>query len=481
MKKALSITLIPVLFISSCFIFYKKDEIKIDHIFLITVDTLRADHLGCYGYIRNTSPFIDSLAENGVLFTRAYSQSASTCPSHASIFTGFYPLQHRVLANHFILDNSYTTLAEILKKNGYKTSAFTSTDRHFHESNINQGFEFYEEPVDTKKTYGFKYRPARLTINNAIVWLDNFNPKNKLFLWIHVFDPHFPYHPPEKYYKEIDNNLKNEMFLKYLEMFHINIEAFSRKILNPNYEHLNNRKKMYEYITNYDAEIRYADEELKRFYNFAERKGLNKNSLWILTSDHGEGLGQHNWLGHSAMIYQEEIHVPLIFFSEQKFKSKRIEDVIENFDIFSTVLDILKIKLDEKLKKEVKSISLLKKIWSTQENLDKNFAFSERERRTRENDVIKVWDEKEKYSIQDENFKYIYRSDFEDEFYNLKEDPLEQNNLINSSTDKYIEEKKTMKEKLLRILNKLKKHRNLKTKIVDKETIEKLKSLGYIK
>lgn len=466
---------------SSCFIFHKKDEKKFSHIFLIIVDTLRADHLGCYDYIRNTSPFIDSLAKKGVLFERAYSQSASTCPSHASIFTGLYPLQHRVLANHYVLDDSYTTIAEVLRNDGYKTAAFTSTDRHFHKSNINQGFEFYEQPIDTEKTYGFKYRPASLTINNAIIWLDNFNPKNKLFLWIHVFDPHFPYHPPGKFYKEINNNIEKERFLEYIERFHINTEAFSRRILNPNYEHLNNKEKMYEFITSYDAEIRYADDELKRFYNFVERKGLNKNSLWILTSDHGEGLGQHNWLGHAAMIYQEEIHVPLIFYSEQRFNPKRIKGVVENFDIFSTILDVLNIKIDKKLRKEVKSTSLLKNIRNTQESLNKNYAFSERERSTIENNIIKIWDEREKYSIQDEYFKYIYRSGFEDEFYNLKEDPFEQNNLINSRTVEYNEEKKEIKKKLLRILDELKEYKNLKTKIVDKKTIEKLKSLGYVK
>jgi len=487
MKKALFITLTLVLSVSFCLIFYNKGKSynkgkpEIDHVFFITIDTLRADHLGCYGYVRNTSPFIDSLAKKGVLFENAYSQSPSTCPSHASIFTGLYPSQHRVLANGYVLDDSYTTLAEILRENGLKTAAFASTDRHFHQSNIDQGFEFYEEPLDTEKTYGFKYRPARLTINNAIIWLDNFDPKNKLFLWIHVFDPHYPYHPPREYYKELGNDLKKDIFLQYVERFHIDTEVFNMKVLSSDYEQLSSKEKMYEYITNYDAEIKYVDNELRRFYDFVERKGLNKNSLWIITSDHGEALGQHHWLQHGALIYQEEIHVPLIFFSNQKFNSKRIKEVVENFNIFSTVLDFLQIKIVKELATEINSMSLFKKIWNAQENLEKKFAFSERVRKAKKDPIIKIYEERQKYAIQNKDFKYIYRSDSEDEFYDIREDPFEQNNLTNTTTYKYVEEKKAFQKNLSETLSKLEKYENVKTEMVDKKTIERLKSLGYLK
>jgi len=489
MKKTLFVALILVLPVSLYLIFDSKDEpvfdsndkAEIKHIFLITVDTLRADHLGCYGYIRNTSPFIDSLAEKGVLFEKAYSQTASTSPSHASIFTGLYPSQHRVLANGYVLDDSYMTLAEILRENGLKTAAFTSTDRHFRRSNISQGFEFYDEPLDTVKTYGFKYRQAGFTIDNAISWLDNFNPENRLFLWIHLFDPHYPYHPPKEYHERIDNDLKQDVFLKYIENFYIDTEVFNKAHLGPDYKYLNNKEKMYKYITNYDAEIEYADDELKRLYDFAERKGLNKNSLWVITSDHGEALGQHHWRQHGAMIYQEEIQVPLIFFSDRNFTSKRIKDVVENFDIFPTILDFLQIEIDDSLATEINSISLSKKIWNAQESLGKNFAFSQRGRKVKEKPIIEGYDERQKYAIQNEKFKYIYRSDAEDEFYDIRQDPFEQTNLTNTATHKYIEEKKVLGENLVELLTKLDKYDNVKTEMVDKKTIERLKSLGYLK
>ena len=315
-----------------------SDRLRIRHVFLITIDTLRADHLGCYGYPRNTSGFIDFLAENGVVFNRAYSQSASTGPSHASIFTGLYPYQHKVICNYYLLDDSYVTLAERLCANGIITSAFTSVDKLFSPSKIDQGFAVHGEPPDTIKTYGFKYRPAEYTIDEAVAWLDISDPSEKTFTWVHLFDPHFPYNPPEKYLSEIDSGMNKETFLEYLAQLYIDDETFAQKTLDEEYENLCSSEKMYDYISNYDAEIAYADSELQRFYDFAGKKGFAEDSLWIITGDHGEGLGQHSWLGHAFMIYQEEIHVPLIFFSDKNLQPARIYHVVENFDIFSTVL-----------------------------------------------------------------------------------------------------------------------------------------------
>lgn len=278
-------------------------KLKLDRIYLIIIDTLRADHLGCYGYPRNTSPFIDSLAKEGILFEKAYSQSSSTCPSHASIFTGLYPFQHRVLANGYVLDDSYTTLAEILRDNGFKTAAFASTDRHFRVTNINQGFDFYEDPVGTMELLGRVYRSARLTKKNASIWLNNFDTNQKLFLWLHFFDPHIPYRPPKIHIQEIKESLNRQDFLRYMKNIPTDMEVFENKIY-----------KMYRKIIRYDAEIRYVDEELKHFFSFIDHKGLNKNALWIITSDHGEGLGQHKWYIHGKLLYQEQIHVPLIFY-----------------------------------------------------------------------------------------------------------------------------------------------------------------------
>jgi len=446
-------------------VFYKKKN-KIKHIFLITIDTLRADHLSCYGYPVKTTPFIDSMAKKGVIFKNAFSASATTCPSHASIMTGLYPSQHRVIANGYILDDSYTTLADVLKENGFKTAAFTSTDRHFLASNINQGFEMYEEPLNTVETYGYKYRPARLTVNNAILCLDNINSKNKLFMWIHLFDPHWPYHPPQKYKNIIRKQLKKKDLKKFIKEADVNLEIFD-----------NSFDKFYERILNYDSEIRYVDEELKRFFGYIKSKGLYKNSLIIITGDHGEALGQHNWLQHATQIYQEEIHVPLIFhFGGIRRKIvKVIDDPVENFDIFSTILDLLKIR---SFKRKVSSISLRKIIFESKKV--REYVFTERQfyrkRKIYKKKLPfweKVWEKGIKMSIQNEHFKYIYRSAFKDEFFNLEEDPYELKNI------KDYNEKIALKykRKILKILSNFKK---TKARKVNKEIIKRLKSLGYV-
>lgn len=452
-------------------IYLSKKVKKIDHIFLITIDTLRADHLGAYGYQRNTSPFIDSIAEKGVLFENAFSQSSTTCPSHASIFTGLYPSQHRVLANHYLLSESNRTLAEILKENGFDTTAFTSTDVHFLSTRLDQGFEFYEEPMDAQKTYGIRYRPARLTVNNAMIWLDNFNPARKLFMWIHLYDPHLPYNPPPAYVKNLDRDKEN--FFNFIEKYGINLEVFD-----------NNPEKLYQYITQYDAEIKYVDEELQRFYGYVENKGLNKNSLWIITADHGEGLGQHNFLNHAKMVYQEQIHVPLIFlFTDLEIESKRLDHIVENFDIFSTVLDILKIKTEDELMREVQSDSQWPSIRGLKEINTERFAFAERNIYPEKDpfppkvpEHRRRWEKGDKYSIQDENYKYIFRTHYPDEFYDLKEDPYEKTNLINKSR----EVEKMLKGMISKYIRFFDKYRQQKDQTVDPKVLKKLRSLGYV-
>ncbi len=456
---------------SSCD-FFKKDN-QIDHIFLITIDTLRSDHLSCYGYPRETTPFIDSLAAKGILFENAISQSATTCPSISSIMTGLYPFQHKVIANGYVLDNSYTTLAEILREKGVRTIAFTSTDSHFLSSNINQGFEFYEEPLDTEKTYGCEYRQARLTIDNVILWLYNFNPEDRLFLWIHLFDPHTPYYPPDRYYRILDKETDRDKFIDFLKKSHINLKIFE-----------NSTNKLYEYITSYDAEIRYADEELNRFHRFVENRGLNKNSIWIITSDHGECLGQHSWLKHGKLLYKEAINVPLIFYLPEFNEQQVIKDVVENFNIFPTVLEAFNVDINNQ--KNLNTLSLWTKLQNPKRELQKKIAFCERRYYEDVNETSKdvpfwevFYEKGEKYSIQNKNFKYIFKTEGIDEFYDLENDLYELFNLIES--DKFSLEKKELRNELFEILKEKEKYKDTSPRIADRKVINKLKSLGYVR
>ena len=471
--KSVSFIILFILFLAIFFyiLLFNKRRIKIPkikHVYLITIDTLRADHLSCYGYPVKTTPFIDSLAKDGILFKNAFSQSATTCPSHASIMTGLYPSEHRVLANGYILEDSYTTLAEILKKDGFKTFAFTSTDRHFLASHINQGFEFYDEPPDTVKTYGYKYRPARLTINKAIMHLDgSIHPDDKLFVWIHLFDPHLPYYPPKKYRNYVKKQLNKTFLRDFIERAKVNLEIFNNSFDN-----------FYEHILGYDSEIRYVDDELKRFFKIMKKRGFFKDSLIIITADHGEGLGQHNWLQHAKQIYQEEIHVPLIFyFSDTKIKGKVFSEYVENFDIFSTVLDFLNIKLDKKLGKSISSVSLKDLIFFNKKV--KKPVFVERQFYKERDGVEKAplwkveYEKGVRVALIKDGFKYIYASEYPDEFYNLEQDGFELNNIL-SQKEKY-----SFKFKKL-IMRKLSRFKNKKIRKVSEKIFRKLRGLGYV-
>ena len=248
-----------------------------ERIVLVVIDTLRADHLGSYGYRRPVSPFLDSLAERGVVFSRAYAQSSTTQPSHASLFTSLYPLQHNVHRNGFRLDESYVTLAELLARQGFATAAFTSTDAHFDWGGLRQGFEHYDELAqdgstkhDTKRKPDDKlYRPANETIDSAIRWLDAVSPDQRFFLWVHLFDPHGPRDPPAEYLqklrpKNVAERLAQIEFLKTEHRLDTSRNgALRRQILL------------------YDGEIAFVDAELRRLYSELARRGLDNGALWV--------------------------------------------------------------------------------------------------------------------------------------------------------------------------------------------------------
>jgi arylsulfatase A-like enzyme len=162
-----------------------------DRILLITLDTLRADHMSCYEYPRQTTPFIDSIAAEGVRFTRAFAPMSTTAPSHTSMLTGLYPLQHGVVKNGHRLSDDVGTLPEILASAGFETAGFVSTNRHFAAGNIHQGFAHFDEPAP--EGLQLQYRPAGQTLAEARAWLAQTPPPQRLFLWIHLFDPHEPY------------------------------------------------------------------------------------------------------------------------------------------------------------------------------------------------------------------------------------------------------------------------------------------------
>lgn len=241
---------------------------------LITIDTLRADHLGCYGDSQIQTPNIDALARDGARFTQAYTPVPITLPSHTVIFTGSFPMatgMHDFSGNR--LSPSAVTLAKVLRDNGYSTAAFIGGAVLDSRFGLNQGFDTYFDHFDFNRLDEANLdrlkRPGNQVIDDALNWLKQ-PPSRPFFLWVHLYDAHYPYVPPEPY--------------------------ASRYRARP-----------------YDGEIAFADAQVGRLLAYLHESGLYPSILIALTADHGEGLGQHGEKTHGFFIYNSTLHVPLLF------------------------------------------------------------------------------------------------------------------------------------------------------------------------
>jgi len=240
---------------------------------LITIDTVRADHLGCYGYRRIETPSIDQLASEGLRFEHAYAQVPLTFPSHAVILTGTYPMFNGVLdLTSTGLNPTLPTLAEILRQNGYRTAAFVSSFVLDSMWGLNRGFEVYDDEVVSERGADFgPFLPERhgdRTMDRVLAWLDS-HADQPFFLWVHLYDPHSPYRPPEPYFSRYAGHL-------------------------------------------YDGEIAFDDAQLGRLFTRLRQVNLYERTLLVLASDHGEGLGEHGEAEHGFFLYNATLHVPLI-------------------------------------------------------------------------------------------------------------------------------------------------------------------------
>jgi arylsulfatase A-like enzyme/Tfp pilus assembly protein PilF len=243
------------------------------NVILITLDTVRADHLGCYGYTGIQTPTLDGLARDGVLFERAISQVPLTWPSHAAILTGTYPFQNGV--QDFTgqpLAPEFHSIAQALKQHGYATGAIVSAFVLDRSWGLNRGFDFYDDAFSAetfqKKDIGLVDRRAGESVTHAVNWLKK-TPRRPFFLWLHLYDPHSPYDPPEPYRTQYKDHL-------------------------------------------YDGEIAYADHELARLIAYLKQSQLYDRTLIAFLSDHGESLGDHGEHEHGFFVYNSTVHIPLI-------------------------------------------------------------------------------------------------------------------------------------------------------------------------
>jgi len=277
-------------------------------VFLITIDTLRADHVACYGYKQIETPAIDALAADGVRFTQAFTHSPITNTSHITILTGLLPSVHGVTDFAVPLSPQHVTWAELLKKQGYQTAAFIGAvilDSDTLAPGLNRGFDFYDNfpaKTDTRERWGRVERRAMTVVEHAESWLEKhpagLHNNAPRFVWVHLFDPHDPYEPPP---------------------------PFSEKYA----QHL------------YDGEIAYADSALAHLIATIKKSGAYQNAIIILVGDHGEGLGEHGEDTHGLFLYDSTLHVPLIMkTSGAAHHGLVIDSLVRTTDILPTVLSM---------------------------------------------------------------------------------------------------------------------------------------------
>ena len=446
-----------------------KKPVRVDRIFLVTLDTLRADHVSCYGYPRKTTPFLDRLARYGVLFKNAFCQMSTTSPSHASIFTSLHPCQHKVLKNGLKLDDMHNTLAECLKEEGFVTGAAVSTNRNFRVSNIDQGFDFFDEPSrEEEEALSRKYRPAEDTVEKAVACLKNLDDAKKIFFWLHLYDSHRPYEKHDNIVSGLEEQLGGTAFERFLVEEH-------KTDPSP----FGGSERMAKAVTLYDAETYYADQQLESFFNFIDQSGLGKNSLWIITADHGEGLGNHDWLDHGKHIYNEQLRVPLVIYTPDGWiRHKKITGLVELLDIYPTVVEAVKGPGHE-VEQQIMGYSLLPHLIADKEPPAPfhRIAFAQRRGFDPCSADSVRFEPGSTFAAQDLDYKYLHRTDGKDEFFVLKTDLYEENNRIKDVPGK----PRQFKALIDHTLSTLTKGYENDVQEVDAEILEKLKELGYIK
>lgn len=317
----------------------EKRKKEIPNIILVLSDALRADHLSCYGYHRSTSPNLDKLARNGVIFTNNISQAPATTASHASLFTGKLPLDVGIKEfpnNSGKLEEHALTLAEMLKDEGYLTFGLYTNPYLRKKEGFSQGFDdyFYYCHGLEKTGYGGVKNSSKIATEEAINLITKFKDF-PFFLFLYYIDPHSPYDPPEK--ANIFLNPAN-----YKEPFYYPRQADFEKFTGEEYRKLTAQD--YKILIDlYDGEIFNLDNHIGNFLDMLKRLKLFKDAIIFFTSDHGEALGERGGLlGHGKKHYYEQCHVPLLISYPSKIKrGKKYNKIIGNIDIVPTVLTLI--------------------------------------------------------------------------------------------------------------------------------------------
>jgi arylsulfatase A-like enzyme len=448
-------------------ILYPKEK-KGTNIILISIDTLRADHLGCYGYRRETSPAIDSLARDGALFFNTFSSSPWTLPAHVSLLTSLHCFHHQVNLEYDKMDSSITTLADVLRQKQFYCSAHTGGGFVNSAYGFSKGFDSYGQSAQ-----GIHQKDASEWIGRSVLkWIDDHKDKD-FFLFIHTYQPHNPFSSPPPYdtmFLEENSQWTEIDILKYLG----GKEGVFKSIPE---------KEIQNIVSLYDAEIRYTDDVLiKPLIEKLKESGLYNQSMIVVTSDHGEEFYDHHGWEHGHTLYNELLKVPLIIkFPGSEFAGTQIQTIVRLIDVMPTVLERLGIST-ENLKLDGKSLIPVLK---NKEKTDRVFLAYKAD------NVLKSHIP-QKISANEETNKLILNKKYSDEqliffhstppdlppveLYDLAENSLEKNNIADSRAKTSNRLIRLINEALARATN-----RKANRVDIDEALLEQLKALGYLR
>jgi len=423
---------------------------------LVTIDTLRADRLGTYGYFRDTSPVLDHLAEQSLVFERCIAPMATTFPSHLSLLTSTYPNETGALANvgaggkAFSPTPQLSSLARVLQVSGYQTAAFVSAAPIKKFSGISFGFDVFDEPEE-------KMRDAPSTNRRVIDWIDR-RGNGPSFLWVHYFDPHAPYTPPDRLAAMYRPNPEQERWLEERDF-----QRVYRKDSLP--IHVNNK---------YDAEIRTVDEQIGALIDRLESEGSRwARTVLVIVGDHGEGLGQHGEKEHGG-LWQEQLRVPLMMRAPG-VAPRRVDRLLSVADIIPTLAGLIELPGEDVFLRQASGVDRLS------ERSEETVIFSQ--------ESAAPWrthrgERKPGYALTGETWKLIHDPDGDDLLFRITDDPFELRDLSATYPD--------VVETLLGVLElRLDQQRQRREALgvgtssgdeeaVDPKILDQLRSLGYI-
>lgn len=419
------------------------------NVIIIIVDTLRADHVGTYGYFRNTTPYFDEIGGKNIIFEDVRAQASCTFPSVNSILTSQYP--QKIIKRYnpeegYGIPDDFPNIVKVMKNEGYETSAVSASviqrkspaANNKYKGNFGHEFDFFEESCLWKSAYCVNDRVFNI--------LDE--TRNPFFMYVHYIDPHGDYNPPKNFTRRFGINYQSHDYIMEGKPEPIENVILGRGEAKFNESDIEFLKALY------DDEILFWDSQFQELIRFLDKKEMLNNTIIVVASDHGEAFYEHKVVKHCYTVYDNEIKVPLLIIHPKISKGIRVNASFENIDIVPTLIEMLGL---ENKKRGFKGISMVDAIAKKGGVGKKTYSL--------QNNFRSVYDGKFKYIIETNNSNH--------QLYNIELDPDEQNNLVLKNTDIAARLNKTLAKWISN------NEKNFSEKDSEKVS-DRLKAMGYI-